>query len=67
VVQFAIVVAVSAAMIDVLGPLVAHASLGGASAWGFLLTAYAVGAVTGRYRRTSCRVSRRTTPWAGTR
>jgi MFS family permease len=45
--QFAIVVAVSAGMIDVLGPLVAHASLGGASAWGFLVTAYAVGAVAG--------------------
>jgi hypothetical protein len=34
-------------MIDVLGPLVAHASLGGASAWGFLVAAYAVGAVAG--------------------
>jgi MFS family permease len=45
--QFAIVVSVSAAMIDVLGPLIAHASLGGASAWGLVVCAYAIGAVGG--------------------
>ncbi|MGH3168204.1 MAG: MFS transporter, partial [Trebonia sp.] len=45
--QFAIVVAISAGMIDVLGPLVAHAKLGGASAWGFMVAAYGTGAVAG--------------------
>ena len=32
--QFAVVVAISAATIDVLGPLVAHSHLGGARSWG---------------------------------
>lgn len=45
--QFALVVAVSAAMINVLGPLVAHSRLGGARSWGFIVAAYAAGAVVG--------------------
>jgi hypothetical protein len=45
--QFAIVAAVSAGMIGVLGPLVARGSLGGASAWGLLVAAYGAGAVAG--------------------
>jgi len=31
----------------VLGPLVAHSSLGGARSWGFIIAAYAAGAVAG--------------------
>jgi hypothetical protein len=45
--QFSIVCAVSAALSEVLGPLVAHASLGGASGWGLVLAVYALGAVGG--------------------
>lgn len=45
--QFAVVVAVSAAMVDVLGPLVAHSRLGGARSWGFILASYGVGALAG--------------------
>jgi MFS family permease len=45
--QFAVVVAVAAATIDVLGPLVAHSRLGGAQSWGFIVAAYAAGAVAG--------------------
>jgi MFS family permease len=45
--QSTIVVAVSAALVDVLGPLVAHDRLGGASAWGFVVAAYAIGAAAG--------------------
>jgi hypothetical protein len=45
--QFTIVAAASAAGLNVLGPFVAHASLGGARAWGFLVAAYACGAVAG--------------------
>lgn len=45
--QFALVVAVSAATINVLGPLVAHSDLGGARSWGFIVAAYSAGAVIG--------------------
>jgi MFS family permease len=45
--QFAILVAVSAATINVLGPLVAHTRLGGARTWGFIVAADAIGAVGG--------------------
>jgi hypothetical protein len=37
----------SAALGDVLGPLVAHSYLGGARSWGFIVAAYAAGAVAG--------------------
>ena len=43
--QFALVVAIAVGTIDVLGPLVAHARLGGASAWGLIVAAYSAGAV----------------------
>ncbi|HEX6450147.1 MAG TPA: MFS transporter [Trebonia sp.] len=45
--QFALLVAVSAATIDVLGPLVADTRLGGARSWGFVAAAYTAGAVGG--------------------
>ena len=45
--QFALVTGVYAAVMSVLGPLVAHSSLGGARSWGFIIAAYAVGAVAG--------------------
>lgn len=53
--QLTIVTGVYAAAMSVLGPLVAHASLGGARSWGLITAAYAVGAVAGglimtRYR-----------------
>jgi MFS family permease len=55
VLQFAVVVAVSAATINVLGPLTAQSRLGGARSWGLIVAAYAAGAVAGglvmtRYR-----------------
>lgn len=55
VVQFALLVAVSAATTNVLGPLVADSRLGGARAWGLIVAAFAAGAVGGglvmlRYR-----------------
>ena len=45
--QFALVTGVYAAVMSVLGPLVAHSSLGGARSWGFIIAAYAAGAVAG--------------------
>ena len=53
--QFAVVTGVYAAAMSVLGPLVAHSSLGGARSWGLITAAYAAGAVAGglvmtRYR-----------------
>jgi len=53
--QFAVVTGIYAAAMSVLGPLVAHASLGGARSWGLITAAYAAGAVAGglvmtRYR-----------------
>jgi MFS family permease len=45
--QFAVLVAISAAMINVLGPLVADSRLGGARSWGYIVAAYSVGAVIG--------------------
>lgn len=47
VVQFALLVAVSAATTNVLGPLIADARLGGARSWGLIVAAYAAGAVGG--------------------
>lgn len=47
VVQFALITAISTATISVLGPLVAHNSLGGARSWGFIVAASAAGAVAG--------------------
>jgi hypothetical protein len=53
--QFTIITGIYAAAMSVLGPLVAHASLGGARSWGLITAAYAAGAVAGglamtRYR-----------------
>jgi MFS family permease len=45
--QFGLVVAVAAGTIDVLGPLVSHAHLGGARSWGVIVAAYSAGAVIG--------------------
>ena len=45
--EFALLSAITTAVVSVLGPLVAHESLGGARSWGFILSAYAVGAVVG--------------------
>jgi MFS family permease len=45
--QFALLVAVSAATINVLGPLVAESGLGGSRSWGFIVAAYGGGAVGG--------------------
>jgi len=53
--QFTVITGIYAAAMSVLGPLVAHASLGGARSWGLITAAYAAGAVAGglvmtRYR-----------------
>lgn len=53
--QFTVITAISAATVNVLGPLVAHERLGGASSWGYIIAAYSAGAVAGglamiRYR-----------------
>lgn len=45
--QLAIVVAISAATLNVLGPAVAASRLGGARSWGFILAATSAGAVLG--------------------
>jgi len=47
VLQFGFIVAISAGTINVLGPLVAHSRLGGASSWGDIVAAYSAGAVIG--------------------
>jgi MFS family permease len=47
VVQFAVLIAVSSAVINVLGPLVAHSRLDGARSWGFIAAASMAGAVAG--------------------
>lgn len=47
VLEFACIVAISVAMVSVLGPLVADAHLGGARSWGVIVAAYAAGAVLG--------------------
>jgi MFS family permease len=44
---FAFLVAICAATISVLGPLVAQAHLGGARSWGFIVAAYSAGAILG--------------------
>ena len=53
--QFTVVTGIYAAAMQVLGPLTAHADLGGARSWGLITAAYAVGAMAGglvmtRYR-----------------
>lgn len=45
--QFTVVCAVYAAAVTVLGPLVAHNRLDGARSWGFIVGAYAAGAIAG--------------------
>lgn len=55
VLQLALVMAITSAVLNVLGPLVAHHSLDGARSWGLIVAAYAVGAALGgaamlRYR-----------------
>jgi predicted MFS family arabinose efflux permease len=45
--QFAIVVAALNATVGVLGPLLARESLGGASSWGFIVAAQALGTIVG--------------------
>jgi MFS family permease len=45
--QFALLTAVAAGTVDVLGPLVSHARLGGAGSWGLIVAAYSAGAVAG--------------------
>jgi MFS family permease len=45
--QFACIVAISTAASSVLGPVVAHARLGGARSWGLIMAGYAVGAMAG--------------------
>jgi hypothetical protein len=53
--EFTLMTAVTSGTIDVLGPVVADARLGGARSWGLILAGYGVGAVLGsvvmmRYR-----------------
>jgi MFS family permease len=53
--EFAVLIAISTATLNVLGPLVAHTHLGGARSWGALLASESTGAVLGglamiRYR-----------------
>ena len=47
VLEFSFIVAISTAATSVLGPLVAHAHLGGARGWGIILAAQSAGAVLG--------------------
>jgi predicted MFS family arabinose efflux permease len=47
VLQFAGVAAVTTATVSVLGPVVAHDSLGGARSWGIIMAAYGAGGVAG--------------------
>lgn len=47
VVQFAFLCAITFGAISVLGPLAAHDRLGGAAAWGTIMSAFAVGSVAG--------------------
>ena len=47
VVQFAFLCAITFGTISVLGPLTAHDRLGGAAAWGTIMSAFAVGSVAG--------------------
>jgi MFS family permease len=53
--EFGLMMAVITGVVDVLGPAVARASLGGAKSWGIILAAFSIGAVLGgaimiRYR-----------------
>ena len=56
--QFTIVTGIYAAAMQVLGPLTAHAQLGGARSWGLITAAYAVGAVAGGLVMTKYRPDR---------
>jgi MFS family permease len=56
--QFSVVTGIYAAVMQVLGPLTAHAHLGGARSWGFITAAYAVGAVGGGLAMTRYRPDR---------
>jgi predicted MFS family arabinose efflux permease len=56
--QFTVVSGVYAAAMIVLGPLVAHAALGGARSWGLITAAYAAGAVAGGLMMTRFRPRR---------
>jgi MFS family permease len=47
VLEFAVIVAISTATLNVLGPLVAHTHLGGAHSWGAILASGSAGAVLG--------------------
>ncbi|OSC75058.1 hypothetical protein B5180_09550 [Streptomyces sp. BF-3] len=47
--QAAVITTLSSALISVLGPLVAHSDLDGASSWGFIVAAYGFGAVVGGF------------------
>jgi MFS family permease len=47
VILFGVLVGVSAGTINVIGPLVAHSSLGGARSWGFIVAGYSAGSVIG--------------------
>ena len=57
--EFTLMMAVVSGTINVLGPVVADARLGGARSWGLILAGYGVGAVLGglvmmRYRPSGC-------------
>ena len=56
--QFTVVTGIYAAAMQVLGPLTAHAHLGGARNWGLITAAYAVGAVAGGLVMTQYRPGR---------
>src|SRR5258707_12548450 len=56
--RFAIVDAVSAAMVNVLGPLLAHSDLSGVRGWGFIVASYGAGAIVGALVMTRYRLRR---------
>jgi MFS family permease len=58
VVEFGFIVAISTAATSVLGPIVAHAQLGGARSWGAIMAAYAAGAVAGGFAMLTFRPQR---------
>ena len=58
VVEFGFIVAISTAATSVLGPIVAHARLGGARSWGAIMAAYAAGAVVGGFAMLTFRPQR---------
>jgi hypothetical protein len=62
--QFTVITGVYAATMSVLGPLVAHSSLGGARSWSLITAAYAAGAVAGGLVMTRYRPSRLPAHWS---